>query len=97
ASGPRRAELLHGIQRAGVVDAVDAGLHDDDAVEMQLPLQGHQVLGSSLRRRVDAAAEIGKPRGVEYVDMAIAGTPWHVDVDGRLDGAWSGGVRAFTA
>ena len=34
ATRPRRTELLYGVKGAGVVDPINTGLHDDDAVEM---------------------------------------------------------------
>jgi hypothetical protein len=42
--------------RAGIVDAVDARLHDDDAVEMQCVLQVEQIADGGLRQRIDPIA-----------------------------------------
>src|SRR5215472_11837894 len=77
---------------ASRVQAINARLHDHNAVEMQLLLQSEQVLGGGLGRRVDPPAEIGKPCGIEYVHVAVAGAARYVEIDRRVDGACSRGM-----
>ncbi len=77
AAASRRAELRHGVQRATVVRAVDARLHDHDAIQAER-LAHHLVVGQrGLDRRV-AAARVQRIaiRRTDDVDVAVARAGW---------------------
>src|SRR3989442_13028573 len=59
-----RTHATHGIERAGIVRPIDARLHDDDTVEMEVALQFEQLLDSSWRRRGNGLFRERKLRGI---------------------------------
>jgi hypothetical protein len=84
-----RPQAAYGVERAGVVGAVDARLHHHDAIEVQVALQLEQLFDGSLRRRVDALFRKWKLRRVaKHVDVAIAGAARDIEIDrGAADSA----------
>src|SRR3954449_5721802 len=85
AAGALRAELSDAVEQRAVVRAIDTGLIENDAVQVQGALQLQQVLDRSSRWGVDAVRRervtggIGKDMGV-----AVAGPARDIEVDWRL-------------
>jgi len=72
------AEPAHAVEGAGIVAAIDARLHDDDARQVQAALQLQELIRAGRRRRVAAPRRERKfGCGAENVDMAIAGPEGH--------------------
>jgi hypothetical protein len=78
------AESFGCFDRQLVVVAIDARLHDHDAIEPQRFLQVEQFFDGRGRRRVDAPFRIGLDRRIEDVDVTVARVWRYVEIDRRL-------------
>ena len=78
------AELAHAVERARVVGAVDAGLHDHDALEAKRRKQLTKLVSRCGLGRVGAAGEKRiLLRIAEHVHVAIAGARRNVEIHFR--------------
>src|SRR3954447_6331731 len=95
AAGALRAELADAVERRAVVRAIDTGLIEDDAVEVQGTLQLQQVLDRSSRWGVDAVRREGITGRIRKdVGVAVAGPARDIEGDWRLSRDRRPGVRA---
>lgn len=93
AAGPR-AHAAHSVEGAGIVGAIDARLHDHDAIEVKVALEFEQLLYRSLRGRVDAPFRKGKRgRIAEHVYVAIARAARDSEIDRGAAGGGNRGSR----
>ena len=76
------AELLYGVESAGIISAVHGGLNDDDTIGMKRTVQGAHLSDGSGFRRVNAARSPWKFfRIAKDVRVAIAGASRHIEVN----------------
>jgi hypothetical protein len=77
-TAPAPAEAMQRIDGAGIIRAVDARVHDHDALEMEIRLQGEQLLERRLAGRVAALGREGElRRRAEDMGVTIAGAARH--------------------
>jgi hypothetical protein len=74
------------IDRAGIIGAVDARMHNHHALDMQRGVQRLEIVKGGRRRRIGARRRIRKGR-LEDVDVAIAGFLRHVEIRRRMGNA----------
>ena len=85
AAGALRAELADAVEQGRVIRAINAGLIEDDAVEVQGALQLQQIVDRSYGWGVDAVRREGVTGRIRKdVGVAVAGPARDIEGDWRL-------------